>query len=114
MILETQVVELQKIIENEFRISDKKDSGYFQKDKFIKMLEKFGFPSTIYNIEKDEFKRVSNFGHYSYQRLNKFVSWDKIKQIIEKHSLYSEAEICRDFIDGWDNRDVDPFKRGWS
>ena len=114
LISETQFDELQQIIEDEFTILNKCDSDYFQKDKFIKMLQKFAYRGQIYNIEKAEKKRISDFSYRAYQRLNKFVSWDKIKEIIEKHDLYSEAEICKDFIDGWDNREVDPFKKGWN
>ena len=113
LISPTQFVELQQIIEDEFTILNKGDSSYFNKNKFIKMLEKFGRSNTIFNLD-GKVKRKTNFGFHSYVRLSKFVDLEKVKEKIEKHDLYSEAEICKDFIDGWDNREVDPFKKGWN
>jgi hypothetical protein len=113
LITETQFVKLQKLVEDEFKILNLKDSNYFKKDMFVKTLQKFAYKGFIYNIENGDKKRISDFSYTAYQRLNKFVSWDKIKEIIEKHKLYSEYQICKDFIEGFDNKDIDVFKLGW-
>lgn len=105
-----QFEELKKIIAKEFQISTSKK---FQKNKFINIIKKFQQLGAIFDIKKGQFKRKSQFPYKSYNYLNNFVPLEKVKAVIEKHDLYSEAEICTDFIDGWDNRDADPFKKGW-